>query len=44
MTGVTWSEWTVADTFALYKLLKWSLSFGMSDEYIRSSLLNKFTK
>lgn len=31
MTGMKWEQWTVADTFGLYKLLKWSLSFGMAD-------------
>lgn len=39
-----WSPWTVADIFSVYKLVKWSLSTGMVEEYIRSSLLKKFTK
>lgn len=30
--------------FALYKIMKWSLSFGMVDEYVRSALLGKYTK
>lgn len=31
MIGLKWEDWTVADMFALYKLIKWSLSFGMME-------------
>jgi hypothetical protein len=36
MIGLEWEEWTVTDIFAIYKLLKWSLSPGAVDEYVRS--------
>lgn len=29
---------------AVFKLIKWSLSFGMTEEYYRSMLLNNYTK
>lgn len=44
MIGVGWEEWTVDDIIASFKLIKWSLSFGMMEEYFRSALLRNMTK
>ena len=44
LIGLKWTEWTVADQFLMYKLLKWSQSFNMVDEYYRTLLLKDLDK
>jgi acyl-homoserine lactone acylase PvdQ len=43
LIGLEWEEWKVSDVFLISKLLIWSQSFNMADEYIRSSLLSNYT-
>ena len=44
MLGLSWEDWTVSDMFVIFKLLKWSQSGNMGDEYIRSILLKTMSK
>ena len=37
--GLEWTDWTVADSFLMFKLLKWSQSQNFIDEYLRSLML-----
>ena len=43
MMGLKWENWTVTTTYTLQKLLEWSVSHNMADEYTRSGLLTNFT-
>ena len=43
LIGLEWEEWKVSDVFLLSKLLIWSQSYNMADEYIRSSLLSTYS-
>lgn len=39
-----WQDWNPADVIGLFKLLEWSQSMNLVDEYTRSLLLAKHTK
>lgn len=44
LIGYKWQDWTPADVIGLFKLLEWSQSMNLVDEYTRSLLLDKHTK
>ena len=41
--GIKWEKYTVADIYTLQKLLEWSVSHNLNDEYTRSALLTNYT-
>lgn len=39
LIGLKWQNWTVKDVCGIFKLLEWSQSISLYDEYARSHLL-----
>ncbi len=44
LIGLEWEPMTVSDLFLYTKLLVWSQSQNMGEEFIRSQLLKNYTK
>ena len=43
LIGLEWEPWTLSDLFLQTKLLIWSQSQNMGEEFIRSQLLQNYT-